>query len=59
MTMPTPMSVPTTDSILEKATLSIPKLQGQEDWCCWDYVVGDKTDAPDEKDSYTPWTIKN
>ena len=64
--------MPIADSVLEKAALSVPKLQGREDWCrwstmiqivldhTWEYVVGNKTSAPDEKDpSHAPWTIEN
>ena len=72
MTTTMPTSVPISDSVLEKAALSVPKLQGQEDWRhwsttiqivldhTWEYVVGDKVNAPDEKDSsHAPWTIEN
>ena len=64
--------MPISDNVLEKATLSIPKLQGQEDWCrwlmtmqialdhTWDYVAGGKTDIPDQSDpGYASWVIED
>ena len=69
--MPT-TSMPISDNVLEKATLSIPKLQGQEDWRhwsmtmqialdhTWDYVAGGKTDIPDQSDpGYASWVIED
>ena len=64
--------MPISNNVLEKATLSVPKLQGQEDWCCWlttmqitldhtwDYVAGGKTDIPDQSDpGYASWVIED
>ena len=65
-------STPISDNVLKKATLSVPKLQGQEDWChwsmtmqialdhTWDYVASGKTDIPDQSDpGYASWVIED
>ena len=74
MSVPTPMPtpMPISNSVLEKATLTVPKLQGWEDWHhwsttiqivldhTWEYVPGDKKDAPDMKDpDHANWIIED
>src|ERR1700677_3239347 len=69
-TMPT--SMPISDSVLEKASLTIPKLQGHDDWCrwsttmqialdhTWEYVAGAKKHAPESSDPQLPnWVIED
>ena len=65
-------SMPATNSVLEKAVLTITKLQGQDDWHCWsmtmkivldhtwEYVGGSKATIPDVKDAaYDSWVIED
>ena len=72
MSVPTSTPTPISDSVLEKATLAVPKLQGREDWHCWsttiqialdhtwEYVAGDKKDTPDVKDpDHANWVIED
>src|SRR5260370_42487984 len=59
------------DSLIEKAALTITKLQGQDSWCQWSttihvalghnwtYVEGENISPPDKADEgYMPWVIK-
>src|SRR5260370_13603816 len=60
------------DSIIEKAILTIDKLQGRDNWHIWsisiyvalgqtwEYVEGDKTDPPAvDNEGYTTWVKEN
>ena len=66
--MSVPMSMPISNSVLKKATLSVPKLQGQDNWHhwlmtiqitldhTWEYVAGGKKDTPTQSDpDYASW----